>query len=70
MTDVSAGVATAERPGCADLVGGRTTADQIAELRLVWAMTGFPCALRAIRELERRESEAEAERSVVPVPAD
>jgi hypothetical protein len=64
----SSAVATTERPACSDLVGGRTTADQLAELRLAWAMTGFPCVLRAIRDLERRESEAEL--APVRVPPD
>ena len=38
----------------------RTLSEQKAWLWEVFARTGFPCALRALRDLERRESEASA----------
>jgi hypothetical protein len=70
MMDAFAGVATAQRPACSELVGGRATADELAALRLAWAMTGFPCVLRAIRELERLEPETAPALAASRVPAD
>ncbi len=38
----------------------RTLSEEKAWLWELFARTGFPCALRAVRELERREAEASA----------
>ncbi len=37
------------------------TAEDAGWLRAAWAMTGFPCALRALRAVERMEGEQPAE---------
>jgi hypothetical protein len=41
-----------ERPMCSELSAGAWTAADLPWLKMALALTGFPCALQAIRALE------------------
>ena len=46
-----------DRPTCSELTAGAWTPDDIPWLKMALALTGFPCALQAIRALEKQESD-------------
>jgi hypothetical protein len=41
----------AQAPEYGQVAGRRWDKRDVAELRAVWALTGFPCALRAARQI-------------------
>jgi hypothetical protein len=53
----------AQAPEYGQLAGRRWDARDVADLRAVWAWTGFPCALRAARQIAALIGEPDAPES-------